>query len=163
MATAPKSVEVIGLRELTTAFRQVDREFARELRVAFKLIADHVVGEAQQKMPFITGDAAKSFKPRSTDRGAEIIYPRGGPFSARDPVGYVPWLDYGGGREGARGITASSPIAHAKSSGGFKREHRPKGRFLYPAIAESRGYIEQEVYRAVEGVSQNAGFGTGRE
>jgi hypothetical protein len=151
-------VEVIGLRELTTALRQVDKALAKDLRGAFKAIADHVVGAAQQKMPFGSGTAAKSLKPRSTDRGATINFPRGGPGSRDDKAGYYPWLDFGGGKAGARGITSSSPIAHAKSTGGFKRELVPGGRYLYPAIGESREYIATEVDKAIGEIARKAGF-----
>jgi hypothetical protein len=144
-------VEVIGLRELTTALRQVDKALAKDLRGAFKAIADHVVGVAQQRMPFGRGTAAKSLKPRSTDRGATINFPRGGPGSRDDKAGYYPWLDFGGsvGRGHKSGIAWS---------GAIQRELVPGGRYLYPAIGESREYIATEVDKAIGEIARKAGF-----
>jgi hypothetical protein len=144
-------VEVIGLRELTTALRQVDKALAKDLRGAFKAIADHVVGVAQQRMPFGSGTAAKSLKPRSTDRGATINFPRGGPGSRDDKAAYYPWLDFGGsvGRGRKPGVAWSGSIT---------RDAIPGGRYLYPAIGESREYIATEVDKAIGEIARKAGF-----
>lgn len=143
MADSSVRVEVRGLRELQGAFKAVDSDIPKSLRIAMKAIADHVVGEAQQKMPFISGEAAHSLKPRATQRGAGIAYPGGGPGSGKDKGAYYPWLDFGGRTGRKRSIT---------------REVIKGGRFLYPAIAESKQYIEDHVNEAVEDAAKRAGF-----
>ncbi len=154
-------LNVTNIAEVSGAFKQVDVRLPKELQKRLKKVADHVVGVAQQRMPFGNGDAAKSLKPRATGRGsASILFPAGGPESFSDPVGYYPWLDFGGGKAGARGITSSSPIAHARSTGGFKRPYIKGGRFLYPAIAESQVFISDAVDDAIETLAKEAGFDT---
>lgn len=139
------AVQVTGLRELQAAFRQVDKELPKELRKAFKVIAAHVAGVAQQRTPFVEGTAARSIRPRATQKGAGIAFPGGGPESAGTKDGYFPWLDFGG----ATGRNKS-----------IKRERIKGGRYVYPAIAESVEYIADEVYDAIGEAAQHARFET---
>jgi len=138
-------VEVRGLRELQGAFRTIDRDLPKELRLHLKDIATHVVGVVQQRMPFGTGEAARSVKPRATQRGAGIAFPAGGKPWRDVKADYYPWLDFGG--KVGRGRSIVRPVVKG-------------GRYIYPAIAESRGYIETEVNAAVEVVAEHAGFET---
>jgi hypothetical protein len=132
------SVRISGLRELNTAFRQIDRELPKNLRAGFLPVAQHVVGVAQQRMPHLTGTAQRAVKPRATQRGASIAF--GG-----DAAPYGPWLDFGG-RVGRR-----------KS---IVRPFITEGRYVYPGIAESREEIEQGADTAVKNAARHAGFET---
>ncbi len=152
----PETVRVTGVPELAAAFRSINGDLPKELQRGFKKIADHVIGVAQQKMPFRTGTAEKSLHARATARGvASILYPAGGPFSAYDKAGYYPWLDFGGTT--GRGHVANG---HNGFGGSIKRERVKGGRYLYPAIAESQGYISDAVDQVIETVARENGFAT---
>ncbi len=139
------AVNVRGVRELAGAFRQIDSTLPKELQKGFKGVADHVVGVAQQRMPFITGTAARSLRPRATQKSAGIAFPGGGPGSRDDKAGYYPWLDFGGTTGRGHGIS---------------RKRVEGGRYLYPAIGESKEYIREAVDDVIEGTAKHAGFTT---
>jgi hypothetical protein len=112
-------------------------------------------------MEFGSGAAASSLKAGAGVRGAWVSFPRGGPGSAGDPVGYYPWLDFGGAVPYGRGVSSSSPIAHAKSTGGFRRPiTRTGGRYIYPAIDDARqsGFIRDEAVKALVQAALNENF-----
>ncbi len=139
------SVQVRGIPELVRAFKAVDSELPKELRKRFKAVADHVVGVAQQRMPFVSGTAARSLKPRATQKGAGIAFPGGGPGSATDKAAYYPWLDFGG----------TTGRGHS-----IKRGRIKEGRYLYPAIGESKRYIGDATDDAIEETVKDARFTT---
>lgn len=131
-------VEVRGLRELSGAFRQIDVNLQRQLKTELMAVAQMVAGRAAAKVPKVSGAAAASITPRSSVRGAGIAF--GG---TRAP--YYPWLDFGG-RVGRR-----------KS---IYRDMIQGGRYVYPAIGESRDDIEEGVEEAVNKAAKAAGFET---
>lgn len=141
-------VEVRGIRELATAFRRVDAELPKQLKSAFLGVAQRVVRRAQAKMEFGAGKAASSVKARASARGASIAF--GG-----QAAPYEPWLDFGGsvGRGHKPGVAWS---------GSVKRDWRGlpsgMGRYVYPAIKESREDIAAAVDAAVFLVARSAGF-----
>ncbi len=138
--------EVKGIKELSRSLGEVDAGLPKELQKAFKKVAAHVIGTAQQRMPIVSGTAAKSLTPRATGRGsAGIAYPAGGPDSAGSKDGYYPWLDYGGtvGR-----------------SHGISRDRVKGGRYLYPAIADSKEYISDAVDDVLEELIKRADLET---
>jgi hypothetical protein len=162
-------VEVTGLRELQGAFKQLEGNLPKELRVSFKALADHVVGVAQQRMPYISGEAAKSLRPRATQRGASIAFPAGGRPWQGEVGGYYPWLDFGGttgrGRVAAGGYTNAKGKfvnSHAKATrgGAINRPVIKGGRYLYPAIAASADFLTTGVDHSIESVAKHAGFDT---
>lgn len=154
MADSGVRVNVRGIKELSAAFRKIDHDLPKEFQKALKKVADHVVGVAQQKMPFQTGEAARSLKPRATGRGnASIVFPGGGLPWRGVKADYYPWLDFGG-------TTGKGHISngHNGFGGSVKRSRIKGGRYLYPAIAESKEYIRGAVDDAVEDVAHKAGF-----
>ena len=155
MADKGASVDIRGLKELQGAFKQVDIGLPKELRARMKAIAEHVVGMAQQRMPFQTGEAAGGLRPRATERGASIAYPGGGAPWKGVKADYYPWLDFGGTT--GRGHVANG---HNGYGGSIKRALVKGGRYLYPAIEQSRGYILDEMDKAVEKVAEAASFET---
>jgi hypothetical protein len=151
----PDSVTVRGIGEVVRAFREVDRDLPKELQKRFKAVATHVVGVAQRRMPYSTGTAARSLRPRATQKGAGIAFPAGGRDSATDKAGYYPWLDFGGTT--GRGHQGSG---HDTFGGAIKRERITGGRYLYPAIGESKEYIREATDDAIEDTAKDAGFTT---
>lgn len=135
-------VEIHGVRELNSALKKVDAELPKELRVRFLGIANEVIGVAQQKMPYQTGEAANSIKPRASQKGAGIAFPAGGGVYK---AAYYPWLDFGGA------------VGRKKSS---VRPFIKTGRFIYPAIEESKGDIEEAALDAVEAMADAASLDT---
>lgn len=152
------SVRVTGVAEFSRALKGVDTNLPKELRLEFKGVAEHVIGVAQQRMPFRTGEAAKSLKPRATQRGAGIAFPAGGRPWKGVKADYYPWLDFGGTT--GRGRVAGSGHEKAKVGGAIVRPVIKGGRYLYPAIAESRQFIEDAVDAAVKKLAAEADFDT---
>jgi hypothetical protein len=154
---------VTGIPETVRALRALDADAAKRLVKAMKAISEHVVKIAKGRMEFGPGPIMDSVKPGAGVRGAWISFPKGGSGSGHDPLGYYPWLDFGGGVPWGRGVTASSPIAHVKSTAGFRR---PKtmtgGRYIYPAIDASRrdGFIRDEAIKALIAAAKNENFRT---
>lgn len=144
------SVRVTGVAQVASAFRRVDASLPGELKTEFRQVAEHVAGRARSKVPNITGAARGSIKTRATSRSAAIAF--GG-----QAAPYMPWLDFGG----------SVGRGHRPGqywSGSIKRDWRGvpngSGRYVYPAIAESRQFIADRVDEAIEKVSRQAGFTT---
>jgi hypothetical protein len=143
-------VHIRGIKELQAAFRAVSDDLPKELRVEFLAIAEYVVGVAQQRMPYGSGKAASSVKPRASQRGAGIAF--GG---SKAP--YMPWLDFGGSV--GRGHQPGQAW-----SGAIKRPWMGKplgsGRYIYPAIEESREEIMEAADKAIKKVAESAKFET---
>lgn len=148
MADKSVRVEVRGLAELSRAFKAVDTDIPKELRDALKVIAERVVGVAQQRMPFGSGKAAKSVKPRATAKGAGIAF--GGTAAP-----YMPWLDFGGsvGRGHQPGKAWSGAIKRD-----WKGVPTGEGRYVYPAISEQREDTIAAIEEAVTSVARRHDF-----
>lgn len=131
-------VEVKGIRELSSAFKQIDTELPKELRVAFKEIAATVASTAAGQVPRRSGAAAGSIRPRATPKGAGIAF--GG-----SSAPYMPWLEFGGAVGRNRSVT---------------RPFMKTGRYIFPAIADAQDEIGNAALAAVETVAEHAGFGT---
>ena len=146
--TEPK-VTVLGLRELTAALRAIDPQLARDLVAELTVAAEHIADQARGRMPSLTGRAAGSVKARKRAAGAAIAF--GG-----SAAPYEPWLDFGGGKKHARGVTPS-----AGSEGGRRPwEGNPvgEGRYVYPAISANKVETAAAVERAVTNAARKAGF-----
>jgi hypothetical protein len=138
------SVKVTGLRELATAFRRVDTELPRELKSRFLPIAQRVAGVVQQRMPIRSGRAAGSVGARATVRGASVV-------AGGRAAPYYQFLDFGG---------TTGRGHHPGGGGSVKRPFVKGGRYIYPAIAESRDDTAKAVDDAIEGAARAAGFVT---
>lgn len=135
---ADTKVEVRGIRQLTSALKKMDGDLDKELKSAFRAIAETVSAAAAGKVPKQTGRAASSIKPRSSTRGASIAF--GG---TRAP--YYPWLDFGG------------RVGKNKS---ISRPFIKEGRYVYPAIREEGDLIRAKTDEALERLARAAGFET---
>jgi hypothetical protein len=143
---------VMGIPEFSRDLANVNADLSRELVRGFYQIADHVTGVAQQKMPWQSGTAARSLKPEVTMEYAAIVRPKGGAGWKDDTAGYYNWLDWGGSTgRGHRDRTAGSGAIHRDWRG-------PKGRFLYPALGESKGYIQKALDAIIERLFRGHGF-----
>jgi hypothetical protein len=138
------AIEVRGLREVSNAFRKVDREIPKGLRGAFLPIAQRVTAairvavSTDAKNP--TGRAAASVRPRASQRGAGVAF--GG-----DAAPYFPWLDFGG-RVGRRGLVVRPYLGYPLGD----------GRYVYPAIEDQREQIGSAAEDAVLSAARAAGF-----
>jgi len=139
------SVRVTGIKELNSAFRKLDSSLNKELRASFMSIADQVAGKVQQRMPFDSGAAVRSVKAGATQRGAYIA--AGDTKSAP----YYPWLDFGGS-------VGPGHIPGVAWSGSVKRSMPKGGRYLYPAIVDSKQLIEDAALDAIDDAALGAGF-----
>ncbi len=164
---AERAIHVEGLAEVQRGLGRVSKELTKETRKGFKRIAEHVVGIAQQRMPFRSGEAAKSLKPRGTNAGAAVGFPAGGPesftpagamggMSSSQKAGYYPWLDFGGTT--GRGRVKAGSHERAAARGSANRPLVKGGRFLYPAIAESSEFIGDEAGVIIERVFEREQF-----
>lgn len=138
MADNKVKVEIRGLRELKSAFRQVETALPKRLAAEFKEVAQMVVNLIQPKVPHISGRAAGSIKARGSQRGASIAF--GG-----SAAPYYPWLDFGG-RVGRQKATV--------------RPFLKEGRYVYPTIKQHSQEIEKAADDAVAKVAREAGFET---
>lgn len=139
-----EKVQIRGLRELSTAFKRVDVEIAKQLRVEFGEIARNIVGIARPRVPVRTGRAASSIKPRSAQRGAGVAL--GG---AR--AEYMPWLEFGG----------SVGRGHIPRAGGgaIKRPYLGHdGQYVVQAVKDERDETQAAAFAAVEHAARSAGF-----
>ena len=143
-------VEVRGIRELAAAFKKIDAELAAQLKTRFLALAQHVVGKAQAKMEFGSGPAAGSVKARGSTRGASIAF--GG-----SAAPYYPWLDFGGsvgkGHQPGKAFSGSVKRTWLGNPAG-------EGRYVYPAISESKPETIAAIDAAIKSAAEGAGFET---
>lgn len=146
-------VAVVGLKDLKRALRQVDVALPKQLRTAFKPIAEHVVSEVRSKLPTRSGEAAASVRPRASQTGAGIAFPAGGVPWRGVKADYFPWLDFGG-------TTGPGHVAngHNGYGGSIVRPIVKGGRYVYPTIKEQGPFIVEAAGKAVDDVAREAGF-----
>jgi hypothetical protein len=156
---AKDAVRVDGLKDVQLGFGKVARKIER---IQFKRAAEHVVGVARGKMGnSITGTAASALRPVASNVGASIAFPKGGPGSGGEPAGYYPWLDFGGAKAAGRGVTSRPVWRFGKSRwayGDTRRDFIKEGRYLYPAISDSKVYLEGVAGDAVEDAARSEGY-----
>ena len=154
MANRNIGVHVTGIPEFTAALKAVNPEAYKQLRKDFQGIAKYVIRRAEG-----LGAPAGVLRASATQKGAGIRFPKGGPEAHMDPVGYYPWLDFGGAPRPGRGVTSSTGASHERSdSQEFRRALVPGGRYLYPAVAQSRDFIADTAYQAIEKAARSKGF-----
>lgn len=164
MADFSAGVKVVGLDEVVAGFRRISRDTPKALRVAFIGIAKFVVGRAKGRMEFGSGEAMSGVKAGASAKGASIQYPGGGLPWRGVKAAYYPWLDFGGttGRGHNSGTVKNRTGGSALGSGTVRRPFVKGGRYIYPAIAESRDEIHEAAAEAIEQVARATGFQTGK-
>lgn len=141
-------VEVKGVNELVRAFKKVDSDVPVGLRKEMLSIATEVTGAIQQKVPWKTGRASGSVRPRASQRGAGIAF--GG-----NAAPYFPWLDFGG-------TTGKGHRPGQRYSGSVVRpwlgNPTGEGRYVYPTIRDKGEDIERAAEDAVVNAAKRAQF-----
>lgn len=119
-----------GVAHLEEQIEKLGSSVERALLNVSQDIADDVLSYVRARIPRLTGNAAGSYKITQERTGTEISF--GGPQAP-----YVPWLEFGGkaGRSGA------------------SRPYVPGGRYLYPGIRSVGEAWEDEILKALEGLS----------
>lgn len=145
MADKSVRVEIVGLREVQSAFRQIDSDLKGEMKAEFLGIATSVASAARAKVPG-SGGAAGSIKPRGTTRGASIAF--GGTAAP-----HMPWLNFGGSV--GRGHRPGVPW-----SGAIKRDRVEPDRYIYSTIKENGDRIRSEIDGSLKRLILGAGFET---
>lgn len=135
---ADETIRVAGLKDLQKALRDIDRDLPKELAAGLAEASEIVVRAASAKVPFVSGAARASMKPRKQQRGAAIAV--GG---TKAP--YYPWLEWGGAVGRNRSV---------------KRPFIRKGRYLYPTLAEKSPEVKAKVDEVLERLAIRAGFNT---
>ena len=131
-----QKIAVEGLKELTKALRDVDKDLPKLIRLAANDAANILIDKTRPTMPSRTGRAKGSLKARSTRTSARVSI--GG---AKAP--YVPWLDFGG------------------KTGRNKSVIRPfikEGRYLYPTLAKYRDDIVDNMQENLQDIVRQAGL-----
>ena len=110
------ALQVSGLKEFRKAVKAAGNDMPKALRVAMNKAAELVVDEARPHVPKMSGRAAASIRPQSTQTAVRVT-------AGGRKAPYYPWLDFGG-RVGRRKATV--------------RPFSPDGRFIYPAYFKLR-------------------------
>lgn len=131
-------VEVRGIRDLSRALRDIDRDLPKELASGLAEASEIVADAVRAKMPRRSGRAVGSVKVRKQQRGAALAI--GGSKAA-----YTPWLDFGG------------KVGRNKS---VRRPFLPEGRYVYPSLREKRDEVNAKVDGVLKRLAEKAGFET---
>lgn len=134
---------IVDTRELVKALKEVDKELPKELRRGFLKIAARVAGDVAQKLPKgPSGNLSKKVRPRASQRGAGITWPR-------TSIPYAGFIEFGNvtGRGGGVGPGDSHP-----------RPFRQEGRYIFPTVEAQRDRIVGEIEDVIAGVIKKAGL-----
>lgn len=132
----PDQIKIQGLNQAVRAFKRVDAEIPKALRVAFNAAADIVVETARPRVPTRTGRAKASIRSRSVRTAVRVQ--EGG---AKAP--YMPWLDFGG-RTGRNHATV--------------RPFIKEGRYVWWAFSQRREEVLQAAADAIADAAKAAGL-----
>lgn len=129
-------IKIKGVAEIQAALKEMDGESQKRLKVVFDDAAEMVAARARTKIPTRSGRARGSVRARSSQREARVM---GG--GAR--VAYYPWLDFGGRVGRRRSVTR--PVIKG-------------GRYIYPALAETRDEVYDTLVAALRDLATDAGL-----
>src|SRR5687768_78716 len=123
MAVVMNAIKVDGLRQLSRALRELDKDAPKQLRIIQNDAAGLVATRAKPRVARQSGRAQRSIKASSTRTLARVK--GGGP---KQP--YYPWLEFGGRVGKNRSI---------------QRKFIKSGRYIYPAYAGSRAHVQAKL------------------
>lgn len=129
-------IRVEGLAELRKAFRDLDKEAKKGLRLANKSAAEIVAEAARPRVPVRTGRARASVRATATQSSASVS-------AGGAKVPYFAWLEYGG-RVG-RGRAVVRPVVRG-------------GRYIYPALREHEQQVVASYDDAIHAAIRAAGL-----
>lgn len=131
--SAGTEIKIEGLREFQASMRAIDKDLPKGLRVMFNDVVTIVANAARPSVPTLSGAAAASIKPQSTQRVGQVK--AGG---ARVP--YYAWLDFGG------------------RAGHVHRPFIKTGRYLFPAYKAHKPEIETALEEGLMGLARGSGL-----
>lgn len=142
--------EVVGLKEVRKALRDIDPELVKAFKTEFKKVGEEVADDIRPTVPVSDGKrrkgrrvpggtARKSYK--ATQAGATTYVQMGSNTSAK----YVPWLDFGGTLE---------PVGNRNNT--IRRPFIKEGRYLYPGIARNDKNITEAAGKAFDWAKRKA-------
>lgn len=137
---AKVDVYVDGFKQLSKKLKDTEPALAKAFKVELKAVAEKIAEKVRDKIPSITGTAAKSVK---AGADAKSAYVKGGQKS----VPYYGWLDFGGTLK-----------ATGKRYGVQRRTVEKKGRYLYPTVEESRDESLAGAREAFEKAARQVGL-----
>jgi len=136
---ATPRIDIPGMAALKRDFKQLPKDVQKEFKREMAAVADNVAIFAASKINSRSGDAADGIR----SKGASIV--------ERREVPYLRWLDFGS-RDPRTGNSRAEGPWRGSGTG-------PKGgRFLYPALEQSREEIIRATGEAVENAGRKAGF-----
>lgn len=130
------TLKVVGLTEFRAGLRGMDRALPKTLRGTLNGVASFFIDKVRPQIPRVTGAAAASLRPQSSQTEARIAV--GG---SRAP--YYPWLDFGG---------------VAGRGAGAKRTFYRAGRYIFPTLARERAEIERVMLDALTELASSNGI-----
>jgi hypothetical protein len=136
------AARVTGLRDCQRALRDISRDLPKELRVGLNKVAGVVVTDVRGHVEHVTGRAASSVVPKSTQTAVRIAF--GGPKAP-----YYPWLDFGGSVGRGR---------NGRGTGSVKRPVVKGGRYVFPAIKRATPAMFSVLDNVVRDVTAKAGL-----
>lgn len=131
-----EAVRITGLREFVRGLKQMDRDLAKAVRMAFNEAAEIIVSDAKPRVPARSGRARGTVTARSTQTAARIV---GG--GRRAP--YYPWLDFGGAVGRRRSV---------------RRPFLKDGRFIYRSYDRRKGEFIEAMQENLINVAKSAGI-----
>lgn len=140
-----QTADIAQMRDLQQRLKFWNPAEANAFRSGLRRAIAVIANNAKKKVPKLIGSAKKSIKPIA-DLGSSPS-PKGGVNSSRGPgkagffgvkaggddVPYYKWLDFGG--------TTGRGHKMGKNKGAIKRKFLSDGRYLYPAVAESKSEV----------------------
>lgn len=140
MAVATDPIKVEGLAEFSRALRRLDKGAPKQLRLIGNDAANIVANKARPRVARLSGKAQRSIKASSTRTLSRVK--GGGPRQS-----YYPWLEFGG-RVGRKHAT--------------RRRFIKSGRYIYPAYASKRTYVQQQLTLGMVRLAEEQGWKVSR-
>lgn len=130
------SIKVVGLNEFRRGLKGIDSGLPKAMRLTLNEVAQEFIGWVRPKIPKLTGAAAASLKPQSTQSQARIA--AGGPKAP-----HYPWLDFGG------------RVGKKKS---VVRPYIPDGRYIFPTLVERQPDVETVMLKGLAQLASSSGI-----
>lgn len=142
----PDAVRIEGLGQLRRSLKKLGSDAPKELSKELKKLADEVVQQVKPQVPYLTGAARASYRPRAMGAGAGIAF--GGAKAE-----YAPWLEFGGS-------VGRGHQPRRANSGATKRTRVKGGRYLYPTLERMRPEIEDRCAAVMLAAARRYGLET---
>ncbi len=135
-------IDPASLTAFRNALKGIDTGAPKVLRKGLRQASKIITDEARTRMPRKTGKARSSLKPRASSDKASLEM--GG---AKAP--YFGFLDYGNKVRAMGGVGRGDSVP---------RDFKPKGRYVYPAIADKGDAVIQHMDQLFEQLFEQFGL-----